>query len=68
MRDLTTLYSIPVIVYDQTGIGRSSHVPEKKDDRAFWKCELFFNELDTSLSISESRTVAVLLGGLGEAC
>ena len=41
------LYSIPVIVYDQIGIGRLSHVTEKKGDRAFWKCELFFDELDT---------------------
>jgi proline-specific peptidase len=47
LRDLTSLYSIPVIVYDQIGIGRSSHVPEKKGDDSFWTCELFLNELDT---------------------
>ncbi len=46
MRDLTTLYSIPVIIYDQIGIGRSSHVPEKKGDTSFWTCELFLDELD----------------------
>lgn len=46
MRDLTTLYSMPVIIYDQIGIGRSSHVPEKKGDASFWTCELFLDELD----------------------
>lgn len=47
MRDLTTQYSIPVIVYDQIGIGKSSHVLEKKGDGSFWNCELFLDELDT---------------------
>jgi len=35
MRDLTTQYSIPVIVYDQIGIGRSSHLLERKVDGSF---------------------------------
>jgi pimeloyl-ACP methyl ester carboxylesterase len=46
MRNLTTLYSLPVIVYDQIGIGRSSHVPERKGDGSFWTYELFLEELD----------------------
>jgi proline-specific peptidase len=46
MQDLTILYSLPVIIYDQIGIGRSSHVPEKKGDGSFWTCELFLEELD----------------------
>ena len=45
---LTTLYTrhgIPLVFYDQLGNGRSSHLPEKKGDGAFWTEALFLDEL-----------------------
>lgn len=32
--------------YDQIGCGRSTHLPEKLGDEAFWSVELFVRELD----------------------
>lgn len=43
--DLAKLYGIPVILYDQIGNGRSTHLQEKKGDISFWTTELFFDEL-----------------------
>lgn len=42
---LTMEKSIPVVIYDQIGNGRSTHFPEKKGDISFWKEELFLDEL-----------------------
>lgn len=41
--DLYTKSSIPVILYDQLGNSRSTHLPDKPKD--FWTIELFVNEL-----------------------
>ncbi|KAL1971305.1 hypothetical protein VTN77DRAFT_257 [Rasamsonia byssochlamydoides] len=41
--------SIPVILYDQIGNGRSTHYPEKKGDGAFWSVDLFIAELENLL-------------------
>ncbi|KAJ3484606.1 hypothetical protein NLG97_g7015 [Lecanicillium saksenae] len=38
--------SVPLIFYDQIGNGRSTHLPEKNGDEAFWTVELFKAELD----------------------
>lgn len=46
LTDLTTKYSIPTIHYDQIGNGRSTHLPEKNGDEAFWTEALFRAELD----------------------
>lgn len=46
---LTTLYAIPVILYDQLGNGRSTHLPEKNDDASFWTTSLFVDELHNLL-------------------
>ena len=43
--DLTAEYSIPTIFYDQLGCGRSTHLPEKMGDGAFWTEALFISEL-----------------------
>lgn len=48
--DFVSLYSIPVILYDQVGNGRSTRLPEKKGDKAFWTEELFLYELDSVLA------------------
>ncbi|KAF9802602.1 hypothetical protein IEO21_09875 [Rhodonia placenta] len=41
--DLATTASIPVILYDQVGTGRSTHLREKP--ASFWTIDLFLNEL-----------------------
>lgn len=46
---LTTLYSIPVVLYDQLGNGRSTHLPEKDGDTDFWTTDLFVDELHNLL-------------------
>ncbi|GJE89194.1 proline iminopeptidase [Phanerochaete sordida] len=37
-------YDTPVVFYDQLGGGRSTHLPEKKGDEAFWSEQLFEDE------------------------
>lgn len=49
MTDLVTLYSIPIILYDQLGCGSSTRLPEKNGDVGFWSVELFLGELDNLL-------------------
>ncbi|KAF8557769.1 proline-specific peptidase [Imleria badia] len=46
---LTTLYSIPIVLYDQIGNGRFTHLPEKNGDTAFWTPNLFVDELHNLL-------------------
>ncbi|KAF9000592.1 proline-specific peptidase [Cyathus striatus] len=46
--DLYTSLGIPLIFYDQTGGGQSTHLKDKPKD--FWTVELFMNELDNVLS------------------
>ncbi|KAI9155568.1 L-amino acid amidase [Paramyrothecium foliicola] len=41
--------SVPLIFYDQIGNGKSTHLPEKNGDEAFWSVDLFKNELDNLL-------------------
>ena len=41
--DLAAHYGIPVIFYDQTGGGKSTHLPHKPKE--FWTFELFCEEL-----------------------
>ncbi|PIL35478.1 hypothetical protein GSI_02206 [Ganoderma sinense ZZ0214-1] len=45
LTDLTSLYSIPVIFYDQIGSGKSTRLPEKNADAPFWTEELFLAQL-----------------------
>ncbi|KAF8573444.1 proline iminopeptidase [Ramaria rubella] len=44
--DLASLYSIPVVFYDQLGNGNSTHLQEKAGDGTFWTEQLFMDELD----------------------
>ncbi|KAF9815664.1 hypothetical protein IEO21_04454 [Rhodonia placenta] len=46
--DLASLHGIPVVFYDQIGIGDSTHLPNKPNE--FWTVELFMDELDNLLS------------------
>jgi proline-specific peptidase len=49
MRFLAVTHKIPVIMYDQLGIGKSTHLPEKMGHGDFWTVELFLAELDNLL-------------------
>ncbi|KAI0659251.1 proline-specific peptidase [Cubamyces menziesii] len=46
--DLASAYDIPVILYDQIGNGRSSHVHDKPPE--FWTIDLFLDELENLLA------------------
>ncbi|KAJ7583586.1 proline-specific peptidase [Mycena floridula] len=45
--ELYASHGIPVILYDQVGIGRSTHPKEKPD--SFWNAQLFMDELEAVL-------------------
>ncbi|KAI0259593.1 proline-specific peptidase [Gloeopeniophorella convolvens] len=46
--ELTRTNNIPTIIYDQIGVGQSSHLKDKPKE--FWTVELFMDELDNLLS------------------
>ena len=60
--NITAAHGIPVIVYDQLGGGRSTHLPEKKGDASFWTVQLFLDELDNLLSHFKIQDDYDLLG------
>ncbi|KAG1851018.1 hypothetical protein C8R48DRAFT_727003, partial [Suillus tomentosus] len=45
--EIYSLYDIPVIFYDQLGIGKSTHLRDKPAE--CWTPELFMDELDNLL-------------------
>lgn len=55
LADLYKLYGIPVLLYDQIGCGRSTHLREKNGDAKFWSFELFISELDNLIDHLEVR-------------
>ncbi|KAG8216355.1 proline-specific peptidase [Butyriboletus roseoflavus] len=46
--EIYTTHGIPVIFYDQIGIGASTHLPHRPKE--FWTVELFMDELDNLLA------------------
>lgn len=46
---LWALYGIPVVLYDQLGCARSTHLQEKAGDVSFWNYDLFVAELNNLL-------------------
>ncbi|KAL6304458.1 proline-specific peptidase [Sparassis latifolia] len=62
LADLTALYAIPLVLYDQLGCGNSTHLPEKSGDGAFWTEDLFLAELDALLKHLEIQDHYDLLG------
>ena len=58
--DLELHYNIPVILYDQTGGGRSTHLPDKPAE--FWSIELFWEELKQVLQYFKIQDNYSLLG------
>jgi len=49
--DLTSTYSIPIILYDQIGSGRSTHLPETASISNFWTEKIFIAQLEQLLEI-----------------
>ncbi len=60
LADLASRSSIPVVFYDQIGIGRSTHLPEKAGDEAFWTEDLFCAELDNLIDGLGLKTYDIL--------
>lgn len=60
--ELASSHDIPVVVYDQIGNGRSTHLPEKKGDEAFWTVDLFKDELANLIDKLGIRSGYHLLG------
>ncbi|KAI9867769.1 MAG: hypothetical protein M1830_005745 [Pleopsidium flavum] len=50
LSDLSSGRGIPVVLYDQLGNGRSTHLPDRMGDTAFWTVQLFLDELDNLLA------------------
>ncbi|KAI0058675.1 proline-specific peptidase [Artomyces pyxidatus] len=67
LADLATLFSIPVILYDQVGNGRSTHLRERDGDKEFWTDALFVAELDNlvaQLELTEYDVFGHSWGGM----
>ncbi|CCL99821.1 uncharacterized protein FIBRA_01845 [Fibroporia radiculosa] len=48
LSDLTRIASIPIVLYDQIGNGRSTHLRSKS--KSFWTIDLFISELENLVS------------------
>ncbi|KAF5342600.1 hypothetical protein D9611_002009 [Ephemerocybe angulata] len=67
LSDVTKGRPGPLIVYDQIGNGRSTHLPEKEGDTTFWTEDLFLGELNnliTKLGIREYDLFGHSWGGM----
>jgi len=60
--NITAAHGIPVILYDQVGSGRSTHLPEKMGDASFWIIQIFLDELDNLLAHFKIQDDYDLLG------
>ncbi|KAF1975979.1 alpha/beta-hydrolase [Bimuria novae-zelandiae CBS 107.79] len=60
--DLATKHSLPLVLYDQLGCGKSTHLKEKAGDEAFWTIELFLYELDSLIDCLGLRSRFYLYG------
>ncbi|KAL7279767.1 hypothetical protein ACG7TL_006174 [Trametes sanguinea] len=49
LAELAKTHGIPVVLYDQLGNGKSTHLPDKMGDTAFWTDELFITQLNSLL-------------------
>ena len=65
--DIVSSHSIPVILYDQIGGGKSTHLPEKMGDTTFLTTQLFLDELEnllTKLDIKDYDILGHSWGGM----
>lgn len=63
LADLYEERGIPLILCDQMGCGRSTHLPEKKGDETFWTFDLFISELDNLIDHLNLRDTSFHLIG-----
>ncbi|KAF8900262.1 proline-specific peptidase [Gymnopilus junonius] len=49
LSDITQKHGNPIVLYDQIGTGRSTHLPETMGDTKFWTDQHFLDELDNVL-------------------
>lgn len=60
-------YARPVILYDQLGCGKSTHLRDRREDASFWTPELFIAELENlvaTLGISQFDLLGQSWGGM----
>ncbi|KAJ2929660.1 hypothetical protein H1R20_g7455, partial [Candolleomyces eurysporus] len=60
LTDVTDGRPGPLIIYDQVGTGRSTHLPEKMGDNEFWSVQLFIDELNNLLKKLEIKEYDLL--------
>ncbi|KAI0390277.1 hypothetical protein F5Y17DRAFT_445387 [Xylariaceae sp. FL0594] len=63
---LSSLYEkhgIPIVLYDQIGCGRSTHLPDKTGDAEFWTFELFIHQLEHLIDHLQLRNIGFHLVG-----
>ncbi|GAM87570.1 hypothetical protein ANO11243_055970 [Dothideomycetidae sp. 11243] len=60
--ELWPRYGIPVVLYDQIGCGKSTHIPETAGDKAVWNIDFFVNELDNLINHLGVRSGYHILG------
>lgn len=53
-------WSRTVILYDQLGCGKSTHLPDKNGDTDFWTPQLFMRELENLLKALDIETYDIL--------
>ncbi|GAM83133.1 hypothetical protein ANO11243_011190 [Dothideomycetidae sp. 11243] len=59
---LWQLYRIPVILYDQIGCGKSTHIPETVGDKSIWNVDLFVDEVNNLVEHLKLRNGYYILG------
>ncbi|CCM01880.1 uncharacterized protein FIBRA_03951 [Fibroporia radiculosa] len=67
LEDLTSAYGTPVVLYDQVGCGKSTHIQEKNGDVDFWTPQFFqdeFHNLRKHLGIEEYNVLGHSWGAM----
>lgn len=67
LQAVTANTSTPVIVYDQLGCGKSTHLPSQPEPKKFWTPKLFLDELDNlveKLGIEKYDVLGQSWGGM----
>lgn len=61
--DIYKLYGVPIVLYDQIGCARSTHLKDKMGDEDFWSFDLFIRELDNLIDSLDLRNRGFYLLG-----
>lgn len=62
LEDLAILHGKTLVMYDQIGCGKSTHLREKAGDDNFWTMDLFLDELDNLIDSLGIRSGFHILG------